>query len=118
MRMPDGGQDAPKTAAGECVEFVRTVSEAETSNRQLGLQDLKFSYGDQWDATDSMSRVLSERPAITINETDAYCRQITNAMRQQRPRIKVHPVDSGADVKTAKVITGLCRHVEVNSNAD
>ncbi len=36
----------------------------------------------------------------------------------QRPRGKASPVDSNADKKVAKVITGLGRHVEVNSDAD
>lgn len=122
--MPDGDlttapTTAPTTKADECVQFVRTVADAETTNRNGMVEDLKFSYGkNQWRAEDWQARDLQDRPALVINETDAYCRQITNAMKQQRPRIKVHPVDSGADVKTAKVITGLCRHVEVNSNAD
>lgn len=102
----------------EAVDFVRLVSEAEITNRNDGLEDIKFRYGDQWPAIQQQSRVLEDRPAFTINETDSYCRQITNAMRQQRPRIKVHPVDGMADVKIAKVIEGLTRHVEVNSNAD
>lgn len=103
--------------ASEAVEFVRLVGEADSTNRADGLDDLKFSYGDQWPA-EKQNRVLEDRPALTINETDSYCRQITNAMRQQRPRIKVHPVDGLADVKIAQTIEGLTRHVEVNSNAD
>lgn len=108
----------PDGEAYEAVEFVRLVADAESNNRQEGLEDLKFRYGDQWPVQNQQSRVLEDRPALTINETDAYCRQITNQMRQQRPRIKVHPIDSFADVKTAEVLGGLCRHVEVNSGAD
>jgi hypothetical protein len=55
---------------------------------------------------------------MVINWTDSLVRQVTNNMRQQRPRIKVHPVNSGADEKMADVLQGLTRHIEVNSFAD
>jgi hypothetical protein len=45
-------------------------------------------------------------------------RRVTNALRENRPRIKVHPVGSGADVQVAKVIDGLIRHIEAGSSAD
>lgn len=38
-------------------------------------------------------------------------------MRQQRPRIKVHPLGDGARVEDAKVVGGLIRHIETLSNA-
>lgn len=112
------GWDHLSEKTEEAVEFLRLVSETDSENRADGMEDLRFRYGDQWPAQIQNSRKLENRPALTINETDSYCRQITNAMRQQRPRIKAHPVDSGADVKIAKVITGLTRHIEVNSDAD
>ena len=102
----------------DAVDFLRLSAEADSQNRAQGLEDLRFRYGDQWPVEVQNARNLEDRPALTINETDAYCRQITNAMRQQRPRIKAHPVDSGADVQVAKVITGITRHIEVNSDAD
>lgn len=101
----------------EAIEFMRLSIDAESENRALALIDLNFRYGDQWPAYASASRG-QERPQLTINEMDSYIRQVTNSQRQQRPRIKVHPVDDFADVKTAKVITGLMRHFEVNSDAD
>jgi hypothetical protein len=38
-------------------------------------------------------------------------------MRQSRPGIKVVPVDSGADIKTAEVRAGMIRYVENRSKA-
>jgi hypothetical protein len=64
------------------------------------------------------SRNLEARPCLTINKIDAYVRQVTNQQRQQRPRIKVHPVNNLADYKIAQVLEGITRHIEVNSNAD
>lgn len=102
----------------EAVEFLRDVAEVESSNRVDGLDDLKFRFGDQWPAAIQNSRNLESRPCLTINEVDAYCRQGENQQRQQRPRIKIHAVDSIADPKIAEVLGGITRHIEVNSNAD
>lgn len=102
----------------EAVEFLRHVSDVESTNRVEGLDDLRFRFGDQWPTEIQNSRILESRPCLTINEVDAFCRQVENQQRQQRPRIKVHAVDDIADPKIAKVIQGLCRHVEVNSDAD
>jgi hypothetical protein len=101
----------------EVVDFVRGVQDVDGHNRTQGLSDLQFSFGDQWPADEVNSRKLQKRPILTINETDASIRMVTNQIRQQRPRIKAHPIDSGADVKIADIITGLTRHVEVNSDA-
>lgn len=102
----------------EAVEFMRQVAEAESSNRQDGLADLRFRFGEQWKPDDMVSRQLTGRPYLTINETDSYCRQVESNQRQQRPRIKVDPVNITSDVKIAKVLTGLTRHIELNSDAD
>lgn len=102
----------------EAKQFLKLASDAESTNRQEGMDDLKFAAGDQWPVEIQNSRNLESRPCLTINKIDAYCRQITNQQRQQRPRIKVDPINSAADAKVAEVITGICRHVEVNSNAD
>jgi hypothetical protein len=103
--------------ANDAVEFMQLSIEADSDNRALALVDLKFRYGEQWPQYAIASRGL-DRPQLTINEMDSYIRQVTNSQRQQRPRIKIHPVNDEADVKIAKVLTGLMRHFEVNSDAD
>lgn len=104
--------------SGEAVDFMRVVQDADTFNRQEGLEDLKFRFGDQWPVQLQNSRQLEARPMFTINETDGYCRRVINGIRQMRPRGKAHPVNDTSDVKVAKVITGIGRHIEVNSDAD
>lgn len=101
----------------DAVEFLRESTDAELDNRQRGLEALKFRYGDQWPAYASASRG-QDRPQLTINETNTYLKKVTNSQRQQRPRGKASPIDDFADKKVAKVITGLGRHCEVNSDAD
>jgi hypothetical protein len=106
------------TRIGEAIKFLRLVGKADSQNRAEALGDLKFAAGDQWPVEIQNSRNLESRPCLTINKIDAYVRQVTNQQRQQRPRIKVHPVNNEGDLKIAEVIEGITRHIEVNSNAD
>lgn len=101
----------------DAVEFMRQSEEAESENRVLGLSALKFRWGNQWPEYAIASRGL-DRPQLTINETDTYLRKVCNAQRKMRPRGRASPVDDKADVRTAKVVTGLIRHIEVSSDAD
>ena len=102
----------------DCIKFVQFSSEAWSTNRSEALEDDKFVGGEQWPAELQNSRQLDQRPCITVNKLDSFCRQISNQQRQQRPRIKVHPTNTLATKKIADVITGMCRHIELNSNAD
>lgn len=92
--------------------------EAEREGRALALEDLKFSAGEQWPDAIKHSREMDSRPCLTINRIPQFIRQITNDQRQNRPAIKVSPVDDKADVDTAKIFQGLIRHIEYASNAD
>jgi hypothetical protein len=96
--------------ASSVIEEVRTrlglAIDAESGNRVAAQDDLKFAAGDQWPAEIKMQRQLDRRPCLTINKTDTFVRSVVNNMRQQRPRIKVHPVADGADQAIAEVIEG------------
>jgi len=102
----------------EAKEFLKLANDADTMNRQEALEDMKFVGGDQWPVELQNSRNLESRPVLTINKLDGYCRQVVNQIRQQRPRPKVHGMNSQADEKTAQVIQGIIRHIEANSRAD
>ena len=102
----------------EAKKFLKLANDADTMNRQEALEDLKFVGGDQWPVELQNSRNLESRPVLTINKLDGYCRQVVNQIRQQRPRPKVHGMNSQADEKVAQVIQGVIRHIEANSNAD
>lgn len=95
----------------------------EADARSLWKADLRFAHGDpdngwQWDEMVKKSRELSRRPCLTVNKVKQHNRQITNDARQNKPAVKVSPVDNGADRKTAEVFNGIIRHIEANSNAD
>jgi hypothetical protein len=107
-----------KSVTEEARARLQLCIEADGGNRAAAMDDLKFAAGDQWPAEIKMQRMLDRRPCLTINKTDTFVRSVVNNMRQQRPRIKVHPVSDGADEKISDVIEGLIRHIEVSSNAD
>lgn len=102
----------------EAMKFLRLSNDADTSNRSEALEDLKFAAGDQWPTQIQNSRNLEARPCLTINKIDPYIRQVTNQQRQARPRIKVHGMNTQSDEKLAQILTGVIRHIEVNSDAD
>src|SRR5437899_9377954 len=92
--------------------------EKERSNIDEGYEDLRIRRGrltDQWDALALEAR--KGRPCHVVNKPPQFIRQVTGDMRQSRPGIKVVPVDSGADIKTAEVRAGMIRYVENRSKA-
>jgi hypothetical protein len=101
----------------ECAERLRISAEAEGDNRIAGIEALSFRDGDQWDDDIANQRKIDKRPALTINHTNTFCARVENTLRQQRPRIKCHPVGGGARIEDAKVVNGLIRHIETLSNA-
>lgn len=101
----------------ECAERLRIASEAEADNRARGVVALEFRDGQQWPDDLYNQRKIDKRPSLTINHTNTFVKRVVNNMRQERPRIKVHPVGDGADVSKAKIIQGMIRHIESLSNA-
>lgn len=105
-------------------EAFSVVQSAEADNRKNAIDDTKFARlgGDyQWTVNGTNwadKRRSKGRPVITINMLPKFQRQVMNDIRQNRPSIKVRPADSGADVKTAEVYTGLIRNIEQTSRAD
>lgn len=93
-------------------------ADAESANRTEALTDLRFGNGDQWPVDIQKDRETDGRPCLTINITDAMVRRVCNALRENRPRIKCHPVGSGTDINLAKVADGVIRHIETASGAD
>ena len=102
----------------QAMEFLRQVNDVDSNNRAEALDDVRFSNGDQWPVDVQNSRLLEARPCLTINKVDAYCRQIVNQIREQRPRIKAHGMNTQTNEKQAQIITGMCRHIELQSDAD
>lgn len=102
----------------ECAARLRIAAAAESEDRVNGIEAIKFrELGEQWDTKIAGERTIDGRPALTVNHTNVFCRRVENTLRQQRPRIKCHPVGGGARIEDAQVVNGLIRHIETLSNA-
>lgn len=101
----------------EADERLRISIEANGENTKFAIEDLEFEDGHQWPDDLANMRRIDKRPTLTINLTRSMVRRVCNNMRQQRPRIKVHPVGDGARIEDAKVVGGLIRHIETISKA-
>lgn len=111
------GKD-PKEILKIARERFSEAEESERENRKKAEEDLKFRIGEQWPSDVLRKRELAGRPALTINKIPQFVRQIANEMRQNKPAIRVYPVDDKADVETAKIYQGVVRNIEYCSNAD
>jgi len=92
--------------------------EAWDENREKMLNDLEFLNGDQWPSDIKAERGEDDRPCLTINRLPSFCDQVEGDQRQNRPSIKVRPVDSFGDPEVAKIYEGLIRNIEVSSQAN
>jgi hypothetical protein len=101
----------------ECADRMKMAEEIESINRANAIDDLEFADGQQWPDDIQNMRQSSRQISLTINHTATLVRRVVNNMRQQRPRIKVHPTGGGARVEDARVAGGLIRHVETLSKA-
>lgn len=103
----------------EAKRIFALAEETERDNREAARSDIEFALlSKQWDDDAITQRRLKNKPCLTINKLAAHIRQVVNDARQNKPSIKINPVDSGSDVETAEVITGLIRNIENTSKAD
>jgi hypothetical protein len=108
-----------KDTLAEALEEFRLSEDSEAENRKQWLDDVKFArLGEQWPEGVKRQRELDGRPCLTINRMPAMIRTVANDARQNKPAIKVHPVDSGAKRETAEILNGLIRNIEYTSSAD
>src|ERR1035437_1811934 len=90
----------------------------ESTNRKSALDDLKFLNGEQWSAADAQNRASEGRPCLTENRIPTFVNQITNDQRQNRPAICISPMGDKSSKKDAKILRGMIRAIERDSNAD
>lgn len=108
-----------KDDLSEALEEFRLSEDSESRNREQWLSDIRFArLGEQWPDGVKRQREIDGRPCLTINRLPAMVRSVLNDARQNKPAIKVHPVDSGATRETAEILNGLIRNIEYTSSAD
>ena len=95
-----------------------TAVNAEQENRIQALESFKFKSGDQWPEEAKRERESERRPMLTMNKVNKFIKRVVGAMRMNRIKTKVKPVDSLADPIRAKVIENIIMHILSNSDAD
>lgn len=96
-----------------------------------GLEDDKFVAGEQWPEEVRKDREEDRRPVLTYNLLPSFTRMITNKVRQERPQVKVVPVESNRgpspqianlqgtkDYAISDVYAGVIKNIEHISRAD
>jgi hypothetical protein len=95
----------------------KLAADAESKGRELSLDDLKFSVGEQWPA-EIRTQLGDDAVMLVMDQIQQAVRQVSNEYRQQRPATTVAPVGNDANVDTAEIIQGIIRHIEVRSDAE
>lgn len=108
-------KDDPLHEMRERFELCKT---AWKKNRDRYVEDVKFASGEQWPEVIVKERERKGQPCLVVDKLNQYVRQVVNDSRQNRPSIKIRPVDSQADPETAEMMQGLVRHIEDRSMAD
>lgn len=107
-----------KDKLSDALDQYRECADAWSVNLENAREDLRFArLGEQWPEEVLQARRREKRPALTINRLPAFIRQIVNDARQNKPQIRVRPVEGG-DVATAQIINGIIRNIEATSDAD
>lgn len=95
--------------------------EADDANRKSALEAVKFRNLEQWDPEVKKARETDPegaRPCPVVDKTGQFLRQVVNDEKQNRPSIKIRPVDDKGDPEVAEVLQGIVRHIEDISGAD
>lgn len=79
-------------------------------------EDRRFEAGLQWPTGKAEERTAAGRPAIVDNPLPTFVQQLTNETRQNKPSLGYTPVED-ADRETAKLLEGLARHIQYDSQA-
>lgn len=114
---------SPDSIVKEALKRFERCQDAEAEFRPRFVEDVKFSNGDadngwQWDDKMSQRRKTMGRPCLTVNKVRQHCLQIINDAKQNKPSVKVLPIDGSADIQIAKILDGIIRHIEYNSHAE
>ena len=108
-------------------------------NWEVAEDDLKFLAGEQWPSQVRTERELEQRPCLVNNVLPTFVDQVLGDQRQNKPSIKVNPVDMVSikpseeekpeelkinsvagqnDYNLAECFTGLIKNIEYNCDAE
>ncbi|MEY8206115.1 MAG: portal protein [Bermanella sp.] len=117
----------------------RTGADYWRENWEAAEEDLNFLNGDQWPASVRQEREGEGRPCLVNNVLPTFVDQVLGDQRQNRPSIKVSPVDvvrvqadpqaksetlkisneaGSKDYELGEVFSGLLKNIEYNCDAE
>lgn len=102
----------------EARERYQAGIDADRDNRKRDQEDRQFYTGgeNQWPAAAVKERRAESRPCETYNRLPQFVKQVTGEIRQNKPAIKVLPVDDEADPEIANIYSAIIRHIESNGD--
>jgi hypothetical protein len=92
---------------------------ADRDNRERDEDDRLFYTGgdQQWPKGVPTERFNEGRPCQSFNRLPQFVKQVSGEIRQNKPAIKVLPVDGQTDPELANVYSAIIRHIEGSSEA-
>jgi hypothetical protein len=84
---------------------------AESENRDLAIDDIKFEGGEHWEEEARRWRENDNRICLTINQIPTFVRNVVNDVRKIKPRIRIKP-SSGGEREVANIIAGRIKAIE------
>lgn len=126
-----GGTDPEQDKLATIRDRFMAMSSYWSIIHEAGLEDDNFMAGEQWPEQVRKDREEARRPILTYNLLPSFTRQILNKVRQERPQVRVTPVESDRyqtpdmenvqgthDYSLADVFMGIIRNIEHRSRAD
>lgn len=91
--------------------------DADSRNRDRGIDDTRYAAGFQWPQTDYAWRVENNIPAMTFNQVPSLLRDRLGARARRRIGPRILPISAGKQYDSiAFVREGLTRNIERNSD--
>lgn len=97
----------------EINDNVDTATKYMRDNWDQADEDTDFRLGNQWPA-----ELAGKKVKLTNNLVHVFIKQVVNEARQNRPQLKVFPVDGDGDKDIAEIYEALIRNIERNSNSE
>jgi hypothetical protein len=91
--------------------------EVDKDNRLTMQEDIRFTFGEQWDENARERRERAKKPVLTVNRLPAYIAQVVGNRLLNETEIRVHP-DNGGTKEVALIREALIRSIFKNSDAD
>jgi len=96
--------------------FDRAVG-ADEHNRVAALEDVEFTYGEQWEPRVRKSRTAKRKPVLTVNRLPAFVAQVVGNRLLNETEIRVMPDKTGTK-EIAEVRQGIIKSIFKNSESD